>query len=286
MLPKTIISHLTDEFGIRVRQEQSVSGGSINRSVKLETNHGVFFLKWNPSAPEDFFEKEAGGLKRLHSASTRLRVPEVISAHPSGGDLPGFLLMEFIEEGTGGNSFVFGSELARLHKVQADQFGLDEDNFIGRLPQSNRLHDSWVTFFVEERINPQLKSAVDKGHISPSLSKNWDRLSGRLSSIFPDCKPSLLHGDLWGGNYLFDATGTAVLIDPAVYYGHPEMDLAFTHMFGGFSSEFYEGYHSNRPPEPGFSERVEIYNFYPLLVHVNLFGGGYAGQASRFLQRF
>jgi len=286
MIPTKLSNHLAEALNLEIIKSQSVSGGSINRAAKITTNCGDMFLKWNTNAPDDFFEKEADGLKRLATARTALRIPDVISSGKPVNSRPGFLLMEFIEEGRSGNSFEFGQNLAKLHQTGIDQFGLDTDNYIGSLPQSNRRHDEWIDFFVEERINPQIQMAVDSGKLSRGILQNWDRLSGKLNEIFPPTKPSLLHGDLWGGNYLFDSSGSGVLIDPAVYYGHPEMDLAFTKMFGGFSSEFYKGYESELPLEPGFSERIPIYNLYPLLVHVNLFGGHYTSQFHSTLRKF
>jgi len=286
MIPTKLSNHLAEALNLEIIKSQSVSGGSINRAAKIATNLGDMFLKWNTNAPDDFFEKEADGLKRLATARTALRIPDVISSGKPVNSRPGFLLMEFIEEGRSGNSFEFGQNLAKLHQTDIDQFGLDTDNYIGSLPQSNRRHDNWITFFTEERINPQIQMAVDSGKLSRGILQNWDRLSRKLNEIFPPTKPSLLHGDLWSGNYLFDSSGSGVLIDPAVYYGHPEMDLAFTKMFGGFSSEFYRGYESELPLEPGFSERVPIYNLYPLLVHVNLFGGHYTSQFNSTLRNF
>jgi protein-ribulosamine 3-kinase len=236
--------------------------------------------------PNDFFEMEAEGLRLLKSAGSGLRIPEVIAAERPSGNRPAFLLMEFIETGRSGDSFAFGEKLADLHKNGADLFGLDHTNYIGSLPQSNRQHDKWSDFFHEERILPQLKMAVDSGKMNNTAITQWNNLAKRLDDLLPFVKPSLIHGDLWGGNYLFDATGNAVLIDPAVYYGHPEMDLAFSKMFGGFSANFYEGYQSIAPLEPGFGDRVPIHNLYPLLVHVNLFGGHYVSQAKGVLGRF
>jgi protein-ribulosamine 3-kinase len=286
MLPESITSYLADHSGIDVQSAQNVSGGSINQAVKITSGKGNFFLKWNSSAPEDFFTKEAEGLSLLRSANSALRVPEVIVTGKQVNNRTGFLLMEYIEEGRIGDSFAFGAELAKLHQTTAPKFGLETDNYIGSLPQSNRMHNDWQDFFSKERIKPQLKMAIDSGKMDRSLLAHWDRLASRLDELLPPTKPSLIHGDLWGGNYLFDSTGKATLIDPAVYYGHSEMDLAFSKMFGGFSGDFYEGYESVAPLEPGFSERVPIYNLYPLLVHVNLFGGHYTSQAAQLLKKY
>ncbi|WP_069131999.1 fructosamine kinase family protein [Rhodohalobacter halophilus] len=286
MIPTELSTHLSETLDLEIHDTQSLSGGSINQAVKLSSNKGDYFLKWNRSAPDDFFEKEADGLHRLSNGKSNLRVPNVISAGKAEPGRPGYLLMEFIEAGRSGNSFEFGRQLATLHQTGADQFGLETDNYIGSLPQSNRQHSEWIEFFARERIEPQIKMAIDSGKLDTNINQNWNRLAGKLDEIFPPAKPSLLHGDLWSGNYLFDDSGSAVLIDPAVYYGHPEMDLAFTKMFGGFSGEFYSGYESESTLEAGFSDRVPIYNLYPLLVHVNLFGGHYVSQLNTILKNF
>ncbi len=155
MLPESIRSFLYQENGLQIENEYSVSGGSINQAVKLETSNGVYFLKWNVSAPVGFFEKESKGLQLLNLAATEIRIPDVIITYAGNKELPAFILMEYIEEGASGNSHLFGTELARLHQNHSDQFGLDEDNYIGKLPQSNRRHNDWVSFFVNERIQPQ-----------------------------------------------------------------------------------------------------------------------------------
>lgn len=282
----SITNILKAEHDLIVKDSHSVSGGSINSTYKLSTNRGDFFLKLNASTPPDFFEKEAEGLNLLKSANTDIHIPEVIAVGNPDIDEPAFLLMEFIEEGRYGDSFAFGTQLAKLHQNYSDQFGLENDNYIGSLPQRNHRHNDWASFFSDERITPQMEMAINSGKVNSGIQSNWDRLSAKLNDMLPPAKPSLLHGDLWGGNYLFDRTSRAVLIDPAVYYGHPEMDLAFSKMFGGFSADFYRGYESVSPLQPGFEERVAVYNLYPLLVHVNLFGGHYTTQAIQLLNKF
>ncbi|WP_234567599.1 fructosamine kinase family protein [Rhodohalobacter sp. 614A] len=288
MIPKSIREALEDQFNIDITLENSVSGGSINQAHKLETNQGTFFLKWNQSAPDNFFEAEAKGLELLKSADSGPRIPSVIAWQKPVAETPGFLLLEFIHEGAGNSSdsFHFGEKLATLHSTRSEKFGLTYDNYIGSLPQQNKPYDDWNTFFVEKRINPQLKMAIDSGKLSQGILANWKRLIHRLDDLLPPAKPCLVHGDLWGGNYLFDENGNAVLIDPAVYYGHPEMDLAFSKMFGGFSNSFYDGYESVNPLPKNFSERVPVYNMYPLLVHVNLFSGHYTSQFEQFIRTF
>ncbi|MCC5942907.1 MAG: fructosamine kinase family protein [Balneolaceae bacterium] len=286
MIPDSILHHLKTTAGITVRHSQPAGGGSINRASMLDTNKGKYFIKWNQDVPTDFFQKEAEGLQTLRVADHPLRIPDVHSVLDPSQDSPGYLLMEYIEENPNGDSRRFGAELAKLHSNHSEKFGFHSDNYIGSLPQSNNQHENWNDFFIIERLEPQLTLAIISGKVNSSVKQNLNRLAARLDDLIPPCKPSLLHGDLWGGNYLFDMDGNAVLIDPAVYYGHPEVDLAFSTMFGGFTYDFYQGYESVTPLEPGFDEREPIFNLYPLLVHVNLFGGHYIHQFNSIIQKF
>lgn len=286
MIPNKIETYLSKILGHDLQNIHSVSGGSINRAYKISDGNSDYFLKINSSAPPDFFTKEAEGLKELRNAGTDLIVPEVIAAEEPSEDRPGFLLMEFIPSSQSGDSFTFGAQLAKLHQTKRCHFGFYTDNYIGSLHQKNSDRDDWLSFFSECRIEPQLKLAIDSGKLQSGILSNWERLLSALPDMVPGCSPSLVHGDLWGGNYLFDEAGSAVLIDPAVYYGHPEMDLAFSKMFGGFSADFYRGYESIEPLKPGFEERIPVHNMYPLLVHVNLFGGHYTNQLISLLNRF
>jgi protein-ribulosamine 3-kinase len=264
---------------------RTAGGGSINEAFCLESKEGKYFLKWNDAASyPGMFEAEKSGLDLLRSAGA-IQIPVVIATSVAG---PGsFLLMEWIEPGIRKKSFWsdFGKSLARLHRVTAEKFGLGNDNYIGSLPQSNSRHTSWTDFFIRERIEPQMKRAVDSGKTNGPISQ-LANLYKRLPEIIPDEKPSLIHGDLWNGNFLVAADGAACLIDPAVYYGHREMDLAMSRLFGGFDSEFYRGYQEEFPLEKGFDSRIDIHNLYPLLVHVNLFGGGYVQQVESILRMF
>lgn len=288
IIPASLLERIEAETGLRPAAAEPLGGGSINRAARLTTPGGTLFLKWNEREPKRMFRLEADGLELLRTANSGLRIPSVIAVGDALDGDPGFLLLEYIEPATGdGNDFEqFGSLLAGLHGNRAMQYGLDRNNYIGRLPQSNTRHDSWTEFFIRERIEPQIRSAVDHQGLNPSLLSNWERLASRLDEIFPVAEPSLIHGDLWGGNFLFDQNRQPVLIDPAVYYGHPEMELAFTRMFGGFSESFYRGYEQAASLAPDFSNRVEIYNLYPLLVHANLFGGSYLRSTETFLQGY
>ena len=286
MIPDSVKIAIKEKTSLMITGSRSVHGGSINHTAMVVAGKKSFFLKWNHAVPENFFEKEMEGLNALRQADHDIIIPNVIATGEAGGSGITFLLMEYIESSDTGDSFNFGAELAQLHLNQSDHFGFHSDNFIGSLHQSNRNQDRWKDFFHSERLLPQLKLAVDTGKIEYRIMNHLEKLYSRLDDLLPAAKPSLLHGDLWGGNYLFNVDGNAVLIDPAVYYGHPEMDLAFSKMFGGFTKDFYRGYESVSPLEPGFNERISVYNLYPLLVHVNLFGGSYVDQVRAILQNY
>ncbi len=266
-----------------------VSGGDINQAALITfSDNSQYFVKYNSNSNRDMFEKEALGLKLLRRDSINIHIPEVIDYGYLEEIHTGYLLIEYISAGRESAGFFerFGRELAAMHKITAPQYGLDHDNYIGRLPQSNHHQDNWPDFFIRERIEPQLKMAQDSQRLPQSISQQFEKLYAKLPDIFPDEPASLLHGDLWSGNYLCNDKQEVVLIDPAVYFGHREMELAFTQLFGGFGSRFYDSYHEAYPLQPGFRVRKDIYNLYPLLVHTNLFGGGYAGSVTSILSRY
>jgi fructosamine-3-kinase len=293
MLPPSVEKAITTFFSrhfsdkdFLIHQVSGVSGGSINSAYRLATSHGSFFVKTNhASRYPEMFQKEAKGLALLRNAGA-LAVPEVLLAGAAGEE--SFLLLEYIDGANEKKDFWgnFGKGLAQLHQHRTKQFGLDHDNYMGSLHQHNDQHDDWVTFFVEERLQRQVVLARDSGRMSRSDVAAFDRLYLRLPEIFPPTSPSLLHGDLWSGNFITGSDGFACLIDPAVYYGHPEIDIAMSTLFGGFNSRFYESYYSYNPFPGNFRERLPIYNLYPLLVHVNLFGGSYLSSVQQTLRRF
>lgn len=288
MIPENLKSEAEALIGASVEQAQSVSGGSINRAAKIITrDNQAYFLKWNSSAAADMFPKEQKGLKLLRSTKSGLRIPDVIASGStnSGTD---FLIIEFIAEGAARNdSFeVFGRQLATLHQQTADQYGLDHDNYIGKLPQPNSWHEDWIDFFIEQRLQYQLKQALSARKLPAQTEQQFQNLYKKLPDLLTEEPASLLHGDLWGGNYFYDTGGNPVIYDPAVYYGNREIELAFTDLFGGFSPAFYRAYEAAFPLQPDFGKRKDIYNLYPLLVHTNLFGGSYARQVQSIVQRF
>ena len=199
-----------------------------------------------------------------------------------------FLVMEWIEKGPPHGSFWqdFGEKLADQHQQTQNQYGLEYDNHIGRLPQSNTTHVSWYEFFIEERLKPQISLAKQHRLIDSSLIGKFESLFNKLGYLVPPEPPALLHGDLWNGNFICGEDGSPYIFDPAVYYGHRETELAFTHLFGGFDRKFYHAYQQAFPLSPGFDNRIDIHNLYPLLVHVNLFGTSYLSGIKSTLRRF
>lgn len=285
-LLNAIEENLAKELGndISIQKHLPVGGGCINSGGKIVTNKGDFFVKYNDERLAGMFETEVKGLKIL-SKTNEIKAPEVISIGNSENIT--FLILEWIEPGRKKNNFWedFGSRLANLHRHLSESYGLDFDNYIGSLPQYNKRYDSWIDFFVHQRIEKQLEMASAKYDIS-EISSDFQELTKRLHDIFPDEPPSLLHGDLWSGNFLVNDSGYAAIIDPAVYYGHREIELAFTKLFGGFDNTFYNSYEESYPVKPNFGERIDIYNLYPLLVHANLFGTSYLNQVRNILKKF
>jgi len=292
MIPIEIIAQLeellkkhTGRKGL-IAHTQAIDGGSINAAYSLRYEGKDFFLKYNQAKGfPKMFELEAKGLNVLASCN-KIRLPEVIGTGESGQTA--FLLLEHIATDYPDKTFweFFGEELAGLHRETNDNYGLDHDNYIGSLPQSNAPAVSWSDFFISQRLNPQLTLAAGKGMLNSKTLNDFEKLFVKLPKLFPQEAPALLHGDLWSGNFLCDSNGKPVLIDPAVYYGHREMDLAMSKLFGGFNPRFYEAYHAAYPLETAWKERIDLCNLYPLLVHVNLFGSGYVGQLQSSLRRF
>lgn len=284
MLPEPLQVFLNAHFG--VFKVQPVSGGCINNAVKISCRAGNFFLKYNHAGlfPR-MFEAEAYGLQKIAATQT-VNVPKVIQ----NGSVENisYLLLEYVEAGTPTASSMLhlGKQLAAMHRHSNTFYGLENDNYIGSLPQSNKQTDSWNVFFIEQRLNPLLQRALAAGLLNTSDARNFELLFSKINDLFPEEQPALLHGDLWSGNYLIDMNGIPYLIDPAVYYGNREMDIAMSVLFGGFSTAFYDGYEEVYPLQNGWKHRINLCNLYPLLVHVNLFGGGYVGQLRNCLKQY
>ena len=264
----------------KVMRSHGVSGGDINQAHEAELADGRrVFVKSNDDAPDGMFAAEARGLGWLGEAKA-LRVPAVLAQGPD------FLVLEWIESARRTPDFDerLGRGLAALHQAKPPVFGLDHDNFIGRLAQANTPRATWPTFYREQRLQPQLQLAVDSGLASPAMRRGFDRLFDNLDKLVgPPEPPARLHGDLWGGNLMVDDRGLPCLIDPAVYGGHREVDLAMMRLFGGFSPNVFAAYHEAHPLSPGHELRIPLYQLYFLMVHVNLFGGSYVAAALRAL---
>jgi protein-ribulosamine 3-kinase len=287
---ESILSELASG-SVQIQVSRPIGGGCINPSVKLRTTTGeAFFLKWNTEAPPKLFPAEAEGLRALHECEA-LRIPLVIahSSPSSPSAETGWLLLEFIDRGNPGVRYAeqLGEGLAMLHRVSAgEEHGWPTGNYIGPLPQKNDPAASWTEFWWEARLKPRLDAALRAGRLHGTEAA-WEALRVELPEWLAPAEidgHSLLHGDLWNGNVIPDPGGAPVLIDPAVYRGHREVDLAMTELFGGFGRAFYDAYERAWPLEPGFrARRRSIYQLYPLLVHVNLFGGSYEASVRRSL---
>lgn len=273
---------------VRVVGRQPVSGGSINRTSVLTFDTGLqLFLKENSGRHEGLFAAEAEGLALLH-AGPGPAVPKPLALYQSA-DIQ-YLALEYIERGSRAPDFweSFGRSLAELHRRNGvDRFGLASDNHIGRTPQINTFCDTWCEFFARHRLGYQIRLAERQGVADRGTVAAVMRIIETLDRYLPEPEqPSLLHGDLWGGNFMIGPDGHAVLIDPAVYYGHREADLAMTELFGGFSPQFAAAYNEAWPLDDGYGERVELYNLYHLLNHLNMFGSSYLGSVRSIAQRY
>lgn len=269
-------------LGTRIVDWQPVGGGDINAAHAARLADGsTVFVKSNASAPPGMFAAEARGLGWLSEARA-LRIPAVLALGPA------FLVLEHLAAGPrrADHDELLGRGLAALHRSGAPGFGLDHDNFIGRLPQANGPLFTWAAFYRERRLLPQLSMAVDAGLASPAMRRGFDRLLPRLEELVgPPEPPARLHGDLWGGNAMADEAGRPCLIDPAAYGGHREVDLAMMRLFGGFGGRVFDAYAEAFPLAVGSDERVPLYQLYFLMAHVNLFGTSYLGSVERTLAR-
>ena len=280
------LSYIADKISEEIVSAKPVSGGDISSAYLLKTVKERYFLKVNnkPFAPE-MFHAEHKGLQT--NADTRtIAVPHVHLVDAYEGT--SFLLMEYIESKRpdGADYQRLGAELAQLHQCTRAEFGFSEDNFIGSLRQSNRAHPTWASFYWAERVLPQLQRAVSENLLSQEEIPAADKAITLFIDLFGTVRPSLLHGDLWGGNYLIANDGTPYLIDPALYYGHAMVDISMSRLFGGYGMEFYNAYHEINPKAAHYAEQMELYQLYYLLVHLNLFGSGYYSSVSSILKRF
>ena len=265
-------------------RSNSVGGGDINSAYRLEGKDGAqYFVKLNDAGKQTMFAAESAGLKEMAQTHS-VRVPQPV-AHGVTGPLA-YIVLEYLEFGGRGDAAQLGAQLAEMHRASAPQFGFEIDNTIGATPQPNGWMNDWVEFLRERRLEFQFRLAQKNGY-GGKLQDLGEKLLEALPAFFEGYTPapSLLHGDLWGGNHAYLKDGTPVIFDPAPYYGDREADIAMTELFSGFDSGFYSAYRSNFPLDAGYGVRKTLYNLYHILNHANLFGSGYARQAEGMVQR-
>jgi fructosamine-3-kinase len=299
----------------QLHAQTPVGGGSIGQAFRLRTERGDYLLKLDGRGLPGFAAAEARGLALL-AATRAVRVPAVLAYHDaestaderppaSLGNTPrpvagrgssgvgtSFILLEWLaappQTDQAAVAEVLGSQLAALHRATAPAYGLDHDNYIGATPQPNGWMPSWLAFFRERRLGFQAQLARQNGHLRGERAQRMEHLLDRLGEWIDDhtTQPALLHGDLWGGNFIVGPGGAPALVDPAAYHGDREADLAMTRLFGGFPASFYRAYESAWPLPAGWQDRVDLYNLYHLLNHLNLFGEGYGAQVDAVLRRY
>ncbi len=262
-----------------------LGGGCINSAYRLEGADMAYFLKLNRRERASMFEAEACGLEELIATGT-VKVPQPI-CHGTAGD-SAYLVLENLPLGSRhtDSDRSLGRQLAALHRIPQPYYGWHRNNTIGSTPQTNPPSDDWAEFFTHHRLGYQLELAARRGY-GGKLQRQGELLCVRLGAFFGTGQPqaSLLHGDLWSGNYAAEMTGQPVIFDPACYYGDREADIAMTELFGGFGQDFYAAYNEVFPLDPAYSSRKVLYNLYHVLNHLNLFGGSYLGQAEAMMQK-
>ena len=284
-----IWQHLEQQIGhatggrFHIHRRQSVGGGCINSAFKVTGDQQSYFIKTNGAGYSYMFEAEAEALGEM-AASKTVRVPEPVCCGEFGSQC--YLVLEYLELGGSADMETFGRQFAAMHSVTADRYGWRIDNTIGSTPQPNKTADDWIEFWRGQRLGFQLQTAASNGY-GGELQRLGERLLAEMPALFTNHKPqaSMLHGDLWGGNYGALRDGTPVIFDPAFYYGDREADLAMTTLFGGFGARFYNAYNEAWPLDDGYEVRETFYNIYHIINHLNLFGGGYHAQAIGMIEK-
>lgn len=297
ILPPALMTALSDCLGEAPQGVHAVGGGDISLAARCQAGGQAYLVKWQeaPAPPPPgwppVFAAEAEGLKLLVEAGA-LRVPTVIGFGHGDGEQPAFILLEWLESARAADQALagrrLGQQLAAQHRITAQAYGLDHHNYCGATPQDNTWSADWIEFYGQRRLGFQMALAAQHGRLPASRARQLARVIDRLREwIDPAAtQPSLLHGDLWGGNWLITGDNEPALIDPAVYFGDREAELAMCHLFGGFPREFYQAYDDAWPPAPGRDERIALYQLYHLLNHLNLFGEGYGAQVDAVLRRY
>jgi len=271
---------------IKISNVEPISGGDINDAYRFDANNSTLFVKVNTLSLLKMLKTEAKGLELLQSQSP-FKVPAVVGVF--GLKEKACMVIDFVQTAPKADYYWanFGRSLASMHQCTASAYGLDHNNYIGSLPQDNTQMETWEDFFINKRLIPLISLASTKGLLEVSEVEAFMPMIKEISNgLFPTELPALLHGDLWSGNLMTNERGQPVLIDPAVYYGHREMDLAMTQLFGGFNKDYFYAYHEKYPLEKGWQQRLELCNVYPLLVHLILFGRNYWTQIKEVLRKF
>jgi fructosamine-3-kinase len=297
-LPAPLRESLTQHLGAAPQHVTRVSGGMVNMAARVQAGTQTVFVKWRAHAPPDFFACEADGLTRLHRAGA-FRVPEVLGRQETqttedGQENPGFLLLEYLPPSPAPDPEAFaervGERLAALHwenPAESGQYGLERDNYLGSVAQVNTTAETWWTFYRDCRLLPLIALAKTHGTLPPHREQGLLRLLERLERWLGDfpSRPVLLHGDLWSGN-LLGMGATPVLVDPAVYYGEREVEIAYMELFTGFSERTFAAYRAAYPLDPGYEERRLVHQLYPLLAHLIHFGEKYGADVDAVWQHY
>lgn len=279
---KNLLERIADENDYTLNGARALAGGDINTVFLLNTGNRDLVIKINDAEKfPKMFEAEAKGLELLR-ASQSFIIPKVFRVGACGEY--SYLLMQYLSPGKQMPDFwlEFAKNLAKLHYSTNSNYGLDHDNYIGSLPQKNIFTKSASQFYIEQRLQPQFEIALKRGFKFDNLENFYKNIANEI----PEEKPSLIHGDLWSGNYLTTINGKPALIDPAVSFGPREMDIAMMQLFGGFSEEVYDSYNSIFPLELGWESRVSLWQLYYLLVHLNIFGRGYIESVEAIILKF
>ena len=282
MLSKALIAHLEELLSVKNLQGSPLSGGDINEVYLLQTTNHKFVVKLNSASRfPGMFKAEANGLDELKRTNT-FSIPEAIAYGEV--DKVSYLLLEYVDSISRASDFweVFGQQLAAMHQISEEYFGFEEDNYIGSLPQYNTKCQTASAFYIQQRLEPQFQLASKNGYLFSKLDVFYKNIEGTI----PQEPSSLIHGDLWSGNFMEDDKGAPCLIDPAVAYSPREMDIAMMHLFGGFDPQLFEVYHEIFPLQKGWKQRIPLFQLYYLLVHLNLFGSSYYTSVKRIIESY
>ncbi|WP_115461445.1 fructosamine kinase family protein [Winogradskyella aurantiaca] len=286
-MQKSLQKYIEDRIKSSITRITPVSGGDISSAYQISLhNSQEYFVKCNSkSTALEMFQKEQQGLE-LIAETKSIAVPNVKSIYHD--NQISAIIMDFIpsKNTDSMDMTALGKELAQMHQSSDSQYGLNTANFIGSLKQLNNQTSNWVSFYVQQRLQPQLSMATSLGLLKPSEIPSLNLMNNRINDVIVVNKPSLLHGDLWGGNYLIQCDGKPYLIDPAVYYGDKFVDIAMSQLFGGFTKDFYDSYFYWTPKVEQLEERIELYQLYYLLVHLNMFGRSYYPAVKRSLIKY